>query len=184
MSKNSYVDHFSEGKKTINLTIESGLLDLIDEQVKESNITAIEEEDLVSRDWWINEVVESRLTEIKRNQEKRRLLEVELRNWDERPISDLRITISPKTKRWAATDSTFGTVYCDESYSQVTDEHGMAWFLLPPSGRIRSDYVVQFGEDKKNCFAFIMPETNAVLGKLDLVKGDWIDAEFVVVDRD
>ena len=182
MSKNSYVDHFSEKKQTISLTIESGLLDLIDEEVKECNITALEKEDIVSRDWWINDVIEDKLTQIKRNQEKRRMLEVEMRTWDERPISDLRITITPQSKSWAITDSTFGSVYCDETYSQVTDEHGMAWFLLPPSCKIRSDYVVQFGADKEKCYAFTMPETHSVLGKLDLVKGEWIDAGFVPVN--
>lgn len=161
-----------EKEQTINLTIEPSLLDLVDEQINEDVLDYFVVGGQPSegqRSRWIIGAIRDRLTEINRDKT-RPSLTVEMRTWDENIIPDLRITITPKETRGAVSDSRFGTVYYDEKYSEVTNEFGFAYFELPPSSRIHSDYLVQFGTDKENTYTFTMPETNSNLGELDLVK--------------
>ena len=123
----------SEKKQTINLTIESSLLDLVDEQIKENlNYFVVGRgPNEAQQGKWIIEAIRHRLTEIKR-EDHRPSLVVEMRTWDENPIPDLRITITPEKKgSGVVSDIRFGAVYCNETYSQTTTEYGMAWFALP-----------------------------------------------------
>ena len=161
-----------EKEQTINLTIEPSLLDLVDEQIIEDVLDYFVVGGQPSegqRSRWIIGAIRYRLRTIKIDKP-RPSLTVEMRAWDENEIADLRITITPKEARGTMVDRRFGTVYCDVKYSEVTNERGLAYFELPPSSSIHSDYVVQFGTDKENTFTFTMPETNSNLGELDLVK--------------